>query len=96
MGHKKRKQAAKTSSRLERYKRARRQNDARLQQQEESAIFFQQMEIVCAEMITETASEIVEDIAQEIIENLEIREAVVDSVVNRIITEEVSVVENVL
>jgi len=74
---------------LERYERARRQNDARLQQQQESAIFFQQMEIVCAEMISKTASQIVEDIAQGMVESLEIREAAVDSVVNRIITEEV-------
>jgi len=62
---------------------------------EESAIFFQQMEIVCAETISETASQIVEDITQEIVESLEIQEAAVDSVVNRIIIEEVAVVENI-
>jgi len=70
MGHKKRKQAAETSSCLERYERARQRNDGRLQQEEESAIFFQQMEIVCAEMISETTSQLVEDIAQEIVESL--------------------------
>ena len=46
-------------------------------------------------MISETASEIVEDIAQEIVESLEICEAAIDSVVSRIITEEVSVAENI-
>ena len=91
MEHKKQKQAAEISSCLERYERTRCRIDAQLQQKQESAMFLQQMERVCAEMISsETASEIVEDI-----ESLEIRKAVVDSVVNRIITEEVSVVENI-
>ena len=91
MGHEKRKQtAADTSSRLERYDRARRRSNARLQQ-EEAAMFYQQMEVVCVEMIAETASDIVEEIAKEMIESLEIREAAVNSVVNRIISEEISV-----
>jgi len=56
------KSESKISSCLDRYERARRQNDARLQQ-EESAMSFQQIEIVCAKMISKIANEILEDIA---------------------------------
>ena len=92
LGHSKRQQHSQTA-RCDRLERSRRRNESKQQQEVQRAIFLSAVETISLEISAEVVRQLVEEIGINVMEDFIVEAAAVEAVAERIISEEISIVD---